>query len=528
MGVLLIPMGLFAQKGQIKGNSESGKSEIKGNESPKSEVRDEPVRPQPVYSPPATEYSNPTYSEPSYSTPTPSRGETNPRSSGQESNGNNATQSNTLYEWEQPKPNPSEPKPKNVDRSNASSSSVNALNSGESLNPKGNPRTTQTSDGRTVIFDEAGPKGLRADPSLPGVRPDPLPLPPVVGTINPLSAPGNMGEFDEPRPDTVRPAGFSGAILYAPPKPQFSRDPLPPRPTLAQPSPKPNTNSGGSAASGGAYGSEYYPTESIDDLGIYQQGGFAGVGLPSALVCVYQSADQLEQRYLNPNWCTQYFVDDYRQRMATFSTCLAELPPHLEEPWMQSAYFTYYDEMNFWAEECANGDPVLKAIRDYLRAKAAFVPYLMPDVDAKLPEDWTYVDTAFAAPFGGYNYYRTVQAYEPQIVVRKTQEWIGRYDILLWPSYQRIAGLHHAYFRSGFWALLRAKALNDLQSAQNKMATDENAAYQFAENAGWISAAMLAIEPKEKDLLQLQTEIKTVLKSNSTRWNGHPLNKILN
>jgi hypothetical protein len=355
-----------------------------------------------------------------------------------------------------------------------------------------------------------------------------LPLPPGNGNVA-LGQAGNGGIFDEPHPDTIRPIHWGGTVLSAPPRPYFSRDSLPNKPTLAQlgnapapvPSPKPTV-----VPQGDAY-ADYYE---LQNNFAGEEGGFIGYStgnLPPALACLYETADQLERLYLRPSWCQSDFEGNYRGLLAQFNQCYLDLPGGLQEEWMWPAFLTYEDEMRFWAEECVSNNPELRVIRDFLRAKAAFIPYLMPDVDAKSVEDWTYVDTAFAAPYGGYNYYHTVQAYQPELVLRQVRSWLGRFNIEIWPSYERVARFHGGYFRSGFWALLRNKVMQDFANAKILMQLDETAGYQLAENAGWLCAAMLAVEPKEREMTELRDEVKSLLKSRPGRWTDHPLAKVL-
>lgn len=544
LGLSALPAIAWAQKGQLKGSSDSGKSAMKPDDSPKSwgsgNSGSSPSNSSPsnssYNSEPSRNYSSDSYSSPSNS----ASEESEPKPRRRHEAATESSPSESVSTWSSPSPatpKPTESKPTTSSRPyfaspNWSGSAPDSR--GNTASPTSNGAAEQSTGGRTVVFDAEGPRQVRVnnDP-LPGTRPDPLPPPP--GGWAPLTASGSVGAIDAPQPDTARPSVgyFGGTVLSAPPRPQFSRDTLPNN-TLSQPVkpkgglqprpvPAPALGGGGSDPYG-----QYTNLQINFAFNMFGDGGFAYSGLPPALACIYGAADQLEALYLSPRWCVTEFVDGYGSLLGEFRRCYRDLPRQLEEDWMQPALLTYQDEMNFWAEECANGNPELQAIRDYLRAKAAFVPYLMPEVDAKLTEDWTYIDTAFAAPLGGYNYYRTVQAYDPQGVVKQLNVWANRFEsIRNWPSYARVAGFHVQYFRSAFWALLRNKASGDFDQATAWIGQDEEKGYKLAENAGWLCAAMLAVEPKEKEMTLLRDQVKALLKSRPGRWADHPLAKAL-
>jgi hypothetical protein len=184
---------------------------------------------------------------------------------------------------------------------------------------------------------------------------------------------------------------------------------------------------------------------------------------------------------------------------------------------------------DFWSEECFNADSELKLPRDFMRQNASIVPVLMVDVDATKIQDWDYVDTAFAAPNGGKNYFETMRAFDPAFVLDQLKTWVRDFPVIRnWPSYVTLHDFYANYSRSGMWALLRSKARADFEEAQKQTAYDANGAFVLAENAAWISLAMLSVDAKDPEMTRLKNDIKTFLRQENTLWSQSPLRELMN
>ena len=174
-----------------------------------------------------------------------------------------------------------------------------------------------------------------------------------------------------------------------------------PLPFSTRPTTTPPTQTGGGYAGGSDpydYNNNNYTSTTTVWASDYSS-------LPPALACIYAASDSLVSLYRDPQWCVPSFDQSYDQVLLDYRMCYRELSPNLIESWMWPCYLTFADERNFWNEECFNGDPELQAVRNFMREKAIYIPYLMVDVDAKSLQDWAYVDTAFGSPYGGNNYY---------------------------------------------------------------------------------------------------------------------------
>lgn len=293
------------------------------------------------------------------------------------------------------------------------------------------------------------------------------------------------------------------------------------------PTPQPPAQSGGALiGAGDPYNndnSQTTPTEAY-----YSSSTAFATPVAPEVMCILQASDALIAFYREPSWCDTRFERGYDQALLDYRTCYGQLDRMLVEPWMWPSYLTFLDERDFWAEECAGGDQFLRAIRDFMREKALMVPNLMVDVDATLRADWIYVDTAFAAPMGGRNYYAMMHAFDPEATLDKLQDAVRDYpEVMRWPSYATLRGFFADYFRSGIWALLRAKAEQDFEQAVALRQSDPVVATQLAENAAWISLAMRRVDLKDTALNRLQGQLKAYLRQDVAAWAQSPLRPLM-
>ena len=246
------------------------------------------------------------------------------------------------------------------------------------------------------------------------------------------------------------------------------------------------------------------------------------------MACIYAASDSLVSLYRDPQWCVSSFDLAYDQVLLDYKLCYRGLSPNLIESWMWPCYLTFADERNFWSEECFNGDPELQSVRNFMREKAIYIPYLMVDVDAKSLQDWAYVDTAFGGPLGGINYYETMRTFAPGYVLQQLKVWTRQYPVVLqWPSYVALQAFYADFFRSDLWLMLRTKARLDLDDAAAMRDQQPEAAFQLASNAAWLCLALLSVEPKDEEVGRTKAELKTFLRQD-VRWAGSDLRDLMN
>jgi hypothetical protein len=522
-GLLLLIGHVWSQKINTGHQAEhSGKSEIKGDEgsSGKSSVR---------------ENSNSNASE--------SRPEKHPiwnrseESSSSQPSHSGSTESVPSYSSPAPTQSYAEPAPASHIQAPASQVTTPSRASEGVVTTGRSEVATRPVIGVATNAPVADEKPGAVDERLPGIQPVPLPMPldpPVTrGEVDPhgtlftgdddsLPRPvvhiGSLGNTSA-RPDyqVIEPAGPSAPGL--PPKP-FPSSPRP------RPVPGPGTPPQGGGTMLGGSDPDLFDLSGIGFV-IPTQGGSMNYMAPE-LRCIYDASDALVNLYRDANWCQDGFERQYGQQLINYYDCYSHLATDLSESWMWPSYLVFVDERNFWAEECAVNDPELKHLRDLLRAKATYIPFLMVEVDAKKREDWVYVDTAFAAPMGGKNYFATMQEFDPSTVLNVLTVGVRRYpEILNWPSYARVQGLFSEYFRADITALLRSKARQDFGAAITQQAAEPKIAYQLAENAAWICLAITRIDTQDTDLRRLKLQIKSYLRQDEVSWAQSPLHDLL-
>jgi hypothetical protein len=374
---------------------------------------------------------------------------------------------------------------------------------------------------------------------LPGIKPVPLPMPLDPPGSRDLTNPhGTLTTLDDdPAPST--PPLHIGTVLTAPARPNyqtlgFSAVPItqitPVKPPVIRPKPTTNNNSGQNGGGGtgnlGGTSDPYYPSDNTNTDFNATTSSYSAQH--PALGCIYDQADILSSMYSQPSWCTSNFDRDFGMYLGQFERCYQDLPGNLVEPWMWESYLTYLDERNFWSEECYEGDPQLKTIRDFMREKALWIPYLLIEVDATSREDWMYVDTAFAAPYGGKGYFDAMSNFEPDLVLRKLQSWLNVYPVILqWPSYGSLQQFYANYFRSDIASLLRAKARADYHLALGLDETAHQQSLDLLSNAAWLCLAMLQADHKAPELSSLLDALKPALRKDAVAWAANPLRNYL-
>lgn len=382
-------------------------------------------------------------------------------------------------------------------------------------NNESNPRQFTNSAGLNSSASSVKTYSWESPQSVRYARPEnenevlPKPLPPDQSEslgANPIDY------LEQDSVDAPRASGhFSGVVLSAPSRPHFATPSQPPRPNPVVNTIPPSNNYGGNVPEqlDESFESEDPYSPSNADAGIV----VAASGPPPAFDCVYSVAEGLEAAYLNPNWCDEGFRTYFETELNAFQACYASLPSLYMEEWMYAALCTYTDELNFWNAKCKKESTQIIELRRLLAEKAAFVAYIMPEVDAQLRSDWQYVDTAFAAPFGGRNYFDLIENFGPESLL-ETLEFSLRNEpqIRSWKSYLTLTNLYNGYSTDDIWTLLRQKIADDLNKVKFPTENEDQNRIELTENALWLSMAMLRIEPKAKDLLVLKEEGKELLK----------------
>lgn len=548
-----LPLFAFAQKSQIvqEHGGSSGKSSIQesGGSSGKESVREERSsysEPAPSYSEPSRSYSEPT---PSYSEPTPSYSEPS------------RSYSEPTPSYSEPKqsyesaPAYSEPKPYNgAVITIGSKPRPSQGGSGADSSPEAQP---EARPGRIYRFDDGVEyQQPRIEPSLTTVRQSPVPAPLVAtGSAQPKPAvtPGALTSID-----SVSVGSFGGSIVGPPPRPDFNSGangsrpkPLPsqsspadskpvtglqsqPSPTqdkpdpvlVAEPSPaaSPQAVTPDDQSGGGILGASA-PDDPIAQYEDYIRSGYTSAGpmLDRRLACVYEASDTLVSLYREPRWCQADFDADYDYWIKQYFDCYNTLPKDLVDPWMWPCLLTFMEERSFWMEECGEVNPELAEVRNYLRTKATFVPLVMVSLNAQNREDWAYVDTAFAGPYGGRNYYGVVEQFEAREVATFVRRWAKEYPVIrTWPSYKAVESIYSQYRRSAMRSMLGYKARSDYRQE-----ADLPTAICNARNSAWLVLAILAIDDSDSDMQGLKADIKNFLKNTDPEWEGSELQVLL-